>query len=123
VTNSHVLDRVVVLVEPVDVPVDHRGRDGDVDPVALAFAHDLHVRPELGMIRVVGRVEFVLGLVDDRLRLRQGRVADAAGGVVGHRHLLGLLAEHVLEVARPLAELHVDDHIGTVPSRDRLRER
>jgi len=31
---AHVLDRVVVLVEPVDVPVDHRGRDGDVDPVA-----------------------------------------------------------------------------------------
>jgi len=75
------------------------------------------------MIRVVGRVEFVLGLVDDRLRLRRGRVADAEGGVVGHRHLLGLLAEHVLEVARPLAELHVDDHIGTVLQlRDRLRE-
>jgi hypothetical protein len=116
-------DGVVVLLEAGDVCVDHRGRDRDVDAVALAFTHHLDVRPEFGVVRAVGRDEFAFRLVNDPFRLRQRRVPDPKGGVVRHRHLLCVLAEDVLEVSRSLAEPDVDDNLGAVlECRHRLRE-
>ncbi len=38
-------------------------------------------------------------------------MSDPVGGVVGHRNFDAVLAEDALEVARPLTEFHVDDHV------------
>ncbi len=102
------LDGLGVVVEIGDVLVDHRRRNGDVDLVALALAHDLHVRPEFGVFVSVRPVQSPFGLENDPLGLGQRRVADAETRVVGHRNAHFVLPEDFLQVAASLAEFDVD---------------
>jgi hypothetical protein len=103
---------VTVAAAVVDSYVDDLdGYDASVRAVPLALAHHLDVLSERGVVGGELAVEPALGVQDDLLRLGQRGVADAEGGVVRHRELLALVAEHLLEVAGALAEFDVDDHV------------
>lgn len=104
--DDHLL-RLHVVGEVVEVPSDHGAGDGEVYDVSGPHRHHLDVLAD-GRDPLLQVHEEPLGVVDDGLRLGEGGVADAEGGVVGAGDLP---LEDVLEVGGAGPDPAVEDDV------------
>jgi len=99
--------RVCILFHVSHIPVHQGAGDGEVDFISLAHAHDLDVFANGGNA-LLEIHQFSLSVIDDILRLGEGGIANAKGGIIGGGDLP---TEDVAQIRGAHPYLRIEDDV------------